>query len=160
MHQTRNCLMVADAGVSGHRNVCPRIVDPRHRSPTRTACAFCLAAASARSPKRSFQQRDLSDGTVHGLYEPLRMQGSSGKRFCAPGRLLTRCCCRWRWGAKRATCLAFLPSRPGQPRPARAVDDGAPGLLRAIDEVLAHPLLGTSCSTSNRRCPINECHSS
>ena len=106
----------------------------------------------------AFQQRDLSDIPVlylflDGLYEPLRWD-TAGSGFVCLGDYY-----RGGQGAvvvgageqRELRCLAFLPSRPDQPRSARALDYHQRWRPRAVAcdrrglaQELAHPLLGTS----------------
>ena len=121
-----------------------------HRS--RTACAFCLAAASAKSAKRCgqntrrVQQRDLRDLSVlyvflDGLYEPLRMHGIQREAVLCAWAITTegdKVLLSLALGNKESydawlSFLRDLVSR-GLPVQMTITSDGAPGLLQAIDE--------------------------
>ena len=75
-----------------------------------------------------------------GPTSPCACMAYSGKRCCAPGRLPPRGTrCRWRWATKKGydAWLLFLRDlvRRCLPVPLTITSDGAPGLLRAIDQV-------------------------
>jgi len=123
----------------------------------RDITGHCLISASAVSELtdrlwedyEAFTKRDLSGFAVEylfldAIYESLRLQGGPAEGCCAPGRSLQtapRCCstCGWAKGNKESyeAWLALLRDmvRRGLRIPVSITSDGAPGLMRAVEDV-------------------------